>query len=43
MNAKYGIEIGDNVQVGAHCAIYSENTENDTKGKYNKNDNCKYH
>ena len=33
MNAKYGIEIGDNVQIGAHCAIYSENTENNTQGK----------
>jgi len=33
MTAKYGIEIGDNVQIGAHCAIYSENTENETKGK----------
>lgn len=32
MNAKYGIEIGDNVQIGAHCAIYSDNTENDTHG-----------
>ena len=33
MNARYGIEIGDNVQIGAHCAIYSDNTENDTHGK----------
>ena len=33
MNAKYGIEIGDNVQIGAHCAIYSDNTENNTQGK----------
>ena len=31
--AKYGIEIEDNVQIGAHCAIYSHNTENQTKGK----------
>lgn len=33
MNAKYSIEIGNNVQIGAHCAIYSENTENQTRGK----------
>jgi acetyltransferase-like isoleucine patch superfamily enzyme len=33
MNAKYGIEIGDNVQIGSHCSIYSINTENETKGK----------
>jgi len=33
LNARYGIEIGDNVQIGAHCAIYSDNTENDTHGK----------
>jgi len=33
LNAKYGIEIDDNVQIGAHCAIYSDNTENDTHGK----------
>jgi len=33
MNAKYEIEIGDNVQIGAHCAIYSDNTENNTHGK----------
>ena len=33
MNARYGIKIGDNVQIGAHCAIYSDNTENNTQGK----------
>jgi acetyltransferase-like isoleucine patch superfamily enzyme len=33
LNAKYGIEIGDNVQIGSHCSIYSINTENNTKGK----------
>lgn len=33
MNAKYGIEIEDNVQIGSHCSIYSINTENNTKGK----------
>jgi acetyltransferase-like isoleucine patch superfamily enzyme len=33
MNAKYGIEIGDNTQIGSHCSIYSDNTENNTHGK----------
>ena len=33
LNAKHGIEIGDNVQLGSHCSVYSENTENETQGK----------
>ena len=33
MNAKYGIEIGDNVQIGPHCTIHTDNTENDTHEK----------
>ena len=33
LQAKYGIEIGDDVQIGSHCSIYSDNTENQTKGK----------
>jgi len=32
MNAKYDIKIGDNVQIGSHCSIYSDNTENNTHG-----------
>lgn len=32
MNAKFGITIEDDVQIGSHCSIYSENTENDTHG-----------
>lgn len=39
MNARYGIEIGNNVQIGAHCAVYSDNTENNTKGKVIIGDN----
>lgn len=27
INARYGVRIGDNVQIGSHCAIYSEDTE----------------
>ena len=33
INAHYGITIGDNVQVGSHCSIYSHDTENNIKGK----------
>jgi acetyltransferase-like isoleucine patch superfamily enzyme len=33
INAKYGVEIGEEVQVGAHCSIYSESTIDDKTGK----------
>lgn len=33
MNARHGIEIGEDVQIGSHCSIYSDNTENKTRGK----------
>ena len=33
INAKYGIEIEDNVQIGSHCSIYSLSTIDDKKGK----------
>jgi len=33
INAKYGIEIQENVQVGSHCSIYSHSTIDDKKGK----------
>jgi len=33
INAKYGVIIGKDVQIGSHCSIYSENTEDKTKGK----------
>lgn len=33
MNAKYGVEIEDYVQVGSHCSIYSHSTIDDKKGK----------
>jgi len=26
LNAKYGIKLGDNVQVGSHCSLYTEST-----------------
>lgn len=33
INAKYGVEIEENVQIGAHCSIYSWSTIDDKKGK----------
>ena len=33
INAKYGVKIGDNVQIGAHCAIYSDDTEDNIYGE----------
>ena len=33
LNARYAIVIGDDVQIGSHCAIYSEDTERDIRGQ----------
>jgi acetyltransferase-like isoleucine patch superfamily enzyme len=33
INAKYGVEIGEEAQVGSHCSIYSESTIDDKRGK----------
>ena len=33
INAKHGVEIQDNVQIGSHCAIYSWSTIDNKKGK----------
>lgn len=33
INAKYGVEIQDEVQVGSHCSIYSLSTIDNKKGK----------
>jgi acetyltransferase-like isoleucine patch superfamily enzyme len=33
INAKHGVEIGEDVQIGSHCAIYSDNTIDKTSGK----------
>jgi len=32
INSHYGVTIEDNVQIGSHCSIYSDNTENNTHG-----------
>lgn len=33
INAKYGVEIQDEVQIGSHCSIYSVSTIDDKHGK----------
>ena len=32
LNAKFGIDIGDNVQIGSHCSIYSISTIDNKNG-----------
>ena len=39
IQSKYGVKIGDDVQIGSHCSIYSINTENNTKGEVVIGDN----
>jgi len=33
INARYGVEIEDYVQIGSHCSIYSHSTIDNKKGK----------
>ena len=33
LNAKYGVEIQDEVQIGSHCSLYSVSTIDDKHGK----------
>jgi len=33
INAKHGVELGDDVQIGSHCSIYSESTIDKKEGK----------
>jgi len=41
INALYGVEIEDFVQVGSHCSIYSVSTIDNKKGKIVLKKNCK--
>ncbi|MEM0358659.1 MAG: acyltransferase [Candidatus Hadarchaeales archaeon] len=41
INAKYGVEIQENVQIGSHCSIYSESTIDRKKGKVTIKKNAK--
>ena len=40
MNAKFGIEIGKNTQLGGGCLVYSYNSENNTTGPVKIGKNC---
>ena len=33
INARYGVEIEDDVQIGSHCSVYSWSTIDDKQGK----------
>jgi acetyltransferase-like isoleucine patch superfamily enzyme len=41
INAKHGVVIEDDVQIGSHCSIYSVSTIDDTFGKVVLKRNCK--
>lgn len=41
INAKYGVIIEDNVQIGSHCSIYSVSTIDDKNGKVQIKNNAK--
>ncbi len=41
INAKYIVEIQENVQIGSHCSIYSKSTIDGKKGKVVLKKNCK--
>ena len=41
INAKYGVEIQDEVQIGSHCSIYSQSTIDNKKGRVILKRNCK--
>jgi len=41
INAKYGVLIDDEVQIGSHCSIYSLSTINNKQGKIHLKKNCK--
>jgi acetyltransferase-like isoleucine patch superfamily enzyme len=41
INAKFGVEIGDYVQIGSHCSIYSISTIDNKEGKVILEKNCR--
>ena len=41
INAKFGVKIKDNVQIGSHCSIYSVSTIDDKSGVVVLHENCK--
>jgi len=41
INCRYGVEIGDYVQLGSHCSIYSHSTIDEKNGPIIFKKNCK--
>lgn len=41
INSNFGVEIGDFVQIGSHCSIYSHSTIDSKKGPVSLKKNCK--
>ena len=41
INAKFGVEIQDHVQIGSHCSIYSISTIDNKKGKVTIKENAR--
>lgn len=41
INAKYGVTIGNEVQIGSHCCIYSISTIDNKKGSVVLQENCR--
>jgi len=41
INAREGVVIGDNVEIGSHCSIYSVSTIDNKKGRVTLKKNCK--
>lgn len=41
INSKFGVEIGDLVQIGSHCSIYSHSSIDNKKGKVILKKNCR--
>jgi acetyltransferase-like isoleucine patch superfamily enzyme len=41
INARFGVIIKKNVQIGSHCSIYSVSTIDDKQGKVVLEENCK--
>jgi acetyltransferase-like isoleucine patch superfamily enzyme len=41
INAKHGVDIGKDVQIGSHCSIYSVSTIDGKSGKVTLEENCR--
>lgn len=41
INAKFGVEVQEQVQIGSHCAIYSASTIDNKQGKVTLERNCR--